>query len=261
MRRIVLSALLLSACISGEKGASSPEAPAPAGPDAHESAAPSAAGAATPASTGPKKVVGYFTNWSKYRKGFPFTIADVKPELLTHLNFAFAKVDPGPGGKAKPKFGIAAYDPTDVGPNGQYAQINALKKKAPHLKTFLSIGGWSHNDPETAWLFTTMAETAAPTSSRPPSSTCGTTPSTASTSTGSIRRIRRAAGAAWTPTTTRRSAALMPAACNAASSSGKSKARPWTKPRNTSGLNSAYPRKLPLRSRTVPKRAMTFSPA
>jgi chitinase len=160
MRRYVLSALLLSACIGGDKGASSPDPEVAAAPGAQESSAPAAAGAATPKNTGPKKVVAYFTNWSKYRKGCPYTIADIKPELLTHLIFAFAKVDPGPGGKAKPKFGIAPYDPTDLGADGQYAQVNALKKKAPHLKTSLAIGGWSHNDPPTAWLFTTMAETA-----------------------------------------------------------------------------------------------------
>lgn len=162
MRAVVLSAVLLSACIS-EKG---PEAPSsssgPSGPTSSgttESAAPSAAGVAV--STGPKKIVGYFTNWSQYRGGgCKFTAADVKPELLTHLNFAFAKVDPGPGGKAKPKFGIAAYDEKDLGPNGQYVQINALKKKNPSLKTAISIGGWSHNEGEMAWLFTTMAEKA-----------------------------------------------------------------------------------------------------
>jgi chitinase len=148
---------LLVGCISGEKGPNT--ADAAAAPDATEAAAPSAAGSSTPVSTGPKKVVGYFTNWSKYRKGCPFTAADVDPTLLTHINFAFAKVDPGPGGKAKPKFGIAAYDPTDLGPNGQYAQINGLKKKNPALRTALSIGGWSHNEGDMAWLFTTMAET------------------------------------------------------------------------------------------------------
>ena len=160
MRRLVLSAILLSACISGEKGAVSPDSPSPgSAPGAQESAAPSAAGASA-VSSGPKKVIGYFTNWAQYRTGgCAFNVSDIKPELLTHINFSFAKVDPGPGGKAKPKFGIAPYEKTDIGPNGQYVQINALKKKSPGLKVALSIGGWSHNDPPMAWLFTTMAET------------------------------------------------------------------------------------------------------
>ena len=33
--------------------------------------------------------------------------------------------------------------------------------KNPELKTLLSVGGWSHNDPPMAWLFTTMVETPA----------------------------------------------------------------------------------------------------
>ncbi len=160
MRAAVLSAVLLSACVTGEKG---PDAPSSSGSAAQPSGttqadAPAAASAAAPSNTGPKKIVGYFTNWSQYRDGCKFTAADVNPALLTNLNFAFAKVDPGPGGKAKPKFGIAAYDEKDLGANGQYAQINALKKKSPGLKTSLSIGGWSHNEGDMAWLFTTMAE-------------------------------------------------------------------------------------------------------
>ena len=164
MRAVVLSAVLLSACVTGEKG---PDAPS-SGPGATatstssgsgttQTAGPAAAGAAV--NTGPKKIVGYYTNWVQYHKGdCKFTAAEVNPALLTHLNFAFAKVDPGPGGKAKPKFGLAAYDEKDLGPNGQYAQVNALKKKSPSLKTSLSIGGWSHNEGDMAWLFTTMAE-------------------------------------------------------------------------------------------------------
>jgi chitinase len=166
MRAVFLSAILLSACVSPDNGtsntAASESAPTPAKGGTTQAEAPSAAGASTPANTGPKKIVGYFTNWSQYRKGCKFTVADVNASLLTNLNFAFAKVDAGPGGKEKPKFGLAAYDKGDLGPNGMYAQINALKKKNPGLKTSLSVGGWSHNDPaekpDLSWLFTNMAE-------------------------------------------------------------------------------------------------------
>jgi chitinase len=160
MRAFILSAVLLSACVTPGGGDTNTAASAPESPSGTtQSAAPSAAGATTPVNTGPKKVVGYFTNWAQYRAGnCKFTAADVDASLLTHINYAFAKVDPGPGGKAKPKFGIAPYDKTDQGPNGQYAQINGLKKKHAGLKTLLSIGGWSHNEGADAWLFTTMAE-------------------------------------------------------------------------------------------------------
>ncbi|MDF3070495.1 MAG: chitotriosidase-like [Polyangiaceae bacterium] len=162
MRAFIFSAALLSACVSPAAGPSNtPDSePSASGGDTKAASAPEAAGASTPVSTGPKKIVGYFTNWAQYRTGCKFTAADVDASLLTHINYAFAKVDAGPGGKAKPRFGIAAYDKTDLGANGQYAQINGLKKKHPDLKTFISIGGWSHNEGADAWLFTTMAEKA-----------------------------------------------------------------------------------------------------
>ena len=166
MRALVLSALcavLLSACVAPETGASNTAASAPAaGSGASgttQEAAPSAAAASTPVNTGPKKIVGYFTNWAQYRKGCKFTAADVDASLLTNINYAFAKVDPGPGGKEHPKFGLAPLEANDLGPKGQYAQINALKKKYPGLKTSLSVGGWGHNEKaDMWWLFTTMAE-------------------------------------------------------------------------------------------------------
>ena len=160
MRAVVLSVVLLSACVGGEKGPDAPSSSSTStGSATTQANAPAAAGAATPVNTGPKKIVGYYTNWVQQHKGdCKFTAADVNPTLLTNLNFAFAKVDPGPGGKAKPKFAVAAWNETDLGPKGEYAQVNALKKKNPGLKTSLSIGGWGHNEGEMAWLFTTMAE-------------------------------------------------------------------------------------------------------
>src|SRR6185503_4353797 len=100
MRSLFLSAILLSACVTPSAGPNSPDSAA--GSSATEASAPSAAGAGTAAvSTGPKRIVGYFTNWASSRKGgCAYTAANVKPELLTHINFSFAKVDPGPGGKA-----------------------------------------------------------------------------------------------------------------------------------------------------------------
>src|SRR5258706_11834644 len=103
--------LLLSACIAASPGSNSAQsAPAPAG-GTTEAAAPSAASAST--TNAKKHLVGYFTNWSQYRKGCKFTASDVNPELLTHLNFAFAKIDPGD--RKKPTFKIAPYESNDPG--------------------------------------------------------------------------------------------------------------------------------------------------
>src|SRR6478735_8447555 len=109
MRAVVFSALLAAACVSPNSGPTNTAASTPSGGGTSEAAAPAAAGATTaPKNTGPKKIVGYFTNWVEKRKGCEYKVSDVNADLLTNINFAFARVDAGPGGKANPKFGIAA---------------------------------------------------------------------------------------------------------------------------------------------------------
>ncbi len=120
-----------------------------ASPPAAVAPAPVAAAAASPASSSDYKVIGYFTNWVETRKGCEFLAKDVDPSAFTHINFAFAEVDPGPKGKAEPHFGLAPF--------GAAAKSRDLGN--PGLKTLLSVGGWAHTDPPMAWLFTTMAET------------------------------------------------------------------------------------------------------
>jgi chitinase len=144
-------ASLLAACASKSAPPVAPAAPEPA-----SETAPSA-------SAREYKVIGYFTNWVENRKGCEFRTTDVDPTAFTHINFAFAEVNPGPGGKVNPNFGIAPFGKEaklrDPGRDGLYAQLNSLKAKNPKLKTLLSVGGWSHTDPPMAWLFTSMAET------------------------------------------------------------------------------------------------------
>ncbi len=103
------------------------------------------------------RIVGYFPDWTYGRKGCEYKVEDVDASLLTHANFAFAKIDAGPD-KQSPKFKMAAYDKTDLGAQGQYARFNALKQKHPHLKTFISVGGWTFNEGEDKWIFSAMAE-------------------------------------------------------------------------------------------------------
>ncbi len=105
-----------------------------------------------------RRMVGYLTNWAKNREGCACRAADVDASLLTHLNYAFAKV--GAGEKGNPKFSLEATDESDLGSDGGYRQVTGLKTKYPALKVLLSVGGWAHNDAPNAWRFTTMAATA-----------------------------------------------------------------------------------------------------
>ncbi|PVD35636.1 hypothetical protein C0Q70_02599 [Pomacea canaliculata] len=79
----------------------------------------------------------YYTNWSQYRKEEgKFLPANIDPFLCTHLVFAFAKVDN--------RWQLAPYEWNDIQYPYLYRQFNDLKKKNPHLKTLLAVGGWTH---------------------------------------------------------------------------------------------------------------------
>ncbi|HWZ87785.1 MAG TPA: glycoside hydrolase family 18 protein [Polyangiaceae bacterium] len=105
-----------------------------------------------------RRMVGYFTNWSKSRQGCACQVEDIDGSLLTHLNYAFAQV--GAGEKSNPSFSLEPTDPQDLGEHGGFQQVTGLRHKYPALKVLLSVGGWAHNDPPKAWRFTTMAATA-----------------------------------------------------------------------------------------------------
>lgn len=100
-------------------------------------------------------VLGYFTNWAHTRKApCEFSTSDVDASLFTHINYAFASIDPG---KDKKTFTVIPSSEEDV--PRLYAEVNALKKQNQSLKTFLSIGGWAFNDKPTEWIFSAMAST------------------------------------------------------------------------------------------------------
>lgn len=94
--------------------------------------------------------VGYFPNWSIYQKGY-------KPEhvpfqYLTHILYAFANVNPDTGDVYLSDEWAdrqIKYDgDEDVGESPMHGNLNQflqLKKKHRHLKTLLSIGGWSYS--------------------------------------------------------------------------------------------------------------------
>lgn len=75
--------------------------------------------APTPGSTD-KIVVGYVTSWSDH---------EVKPEYVTHINYAFGHVQ-------------GNFSSVGIANEGRLKEVVALKKQAPHLKVLLSIGGW-----------------------------------------------------------------------------------------------------------------------
>lgn len=79
-----------------------------------------------------KIVVGYVTSWSNH---------NVHPEYVTHINYAFGSVQ-------------GDFCSVRIDNDERLKTIVSLKKKAPHLKVLLSIGGWGSGN------FSEMAEDA-----------------------------------------------------------------------------------------------------
>lgn len=98
------------------------------------------------------KVIGYYPNWAMYRQP-SFQPKDIDAQLLTHINYAFVKVDT--------RGNLILFDSwadiehrTDWSSEkpywGNFLQLKELKKKNPHLKTLFSVGGWTLSDPFSA---------------------------------------------------------------------------------------------------------------
>jgi chitinase len=90
-------------------------------------------------------IVAYFAAWSIYSRSY--FVADIPGDKITHINYAFANI--GSDGR------IALGDPwADVDKafpgdtwdqplRGNFNQLLKLKEKYPHLRTLISIGGWT----------------------------------------------------------------------------------------------------------------------
>lgn len=95
---------------------------------------------------GPRSLA-YFTSWSSYDRAL--AVKNIDPNLLTHINFAFANLTPegevvigDEENDLKKDFG------TDLGGKeedryGHLGQFRQLKEKYPHIKVLISVGGWS----------------------------------------------------------------------------------------------------------------------
>ena len=117
-------------------------------------ALPSAAGATSgddQAASAPSasRVIGYFASWGIYARGFE--VADLPADRLTHVNYAFANIDDGQCALGDPWADVERHLPGDPwsGPGsdapyfGNFRQLDLLKEHHPHLKTLISVGGWT----------------------------------------------------------------------------------------------------------------------
>lgn len=91
-----------------------------------------------------KAVIGYYPGWSAYSG---HEVSELDGSKLTHINYAFAnigddlKMELGdPHADVERRFGNEAETDTFY---GNFNQLNKLKQRHPHLRTFISVGGWS----------------------------------------------------------------------------------------------------------------------
>ncbi|KAK3325107.1 glycoside hydrolase superfamily [Apodospora peruviana] len=105
--------------------------------------------------TARRRKIGYYEGWAPTRPCDKREPEDLVLSGFTHLNFAFAFFHPT-------TFQMTAMDDTSA---ALYSRFTALKKKAPGLQTWISVGGWSFNDetnvPNTRTAFSDMVSTAA----------------------------------------------------------------------------------------------------
>ena len=89
-------------------------------------------------------LVAYFAAWSIYSRSY--FVADIPGDRITHINYAFANI----GSDGRLALGDAWADVEKAFPGdtwdqplrGNFNQLIQLKKKYPHLRTLISVGGW-----------------------------------------------------------------------------------------------------------------------
>lgn len=94
------------------------------------------------AATG-KIIAGYYAGWAAYSG---YTPSDIPASKLTHILYAFANINSS--------YRITLGDPEVDEKN--FAELRALKKQYPSLKTLISVGGW-----EWSGRFSNAASTAS----------------------------------------------------------------------------------------------------
>lgn len=120
----------------------------------------------TPTPSGEKRVVAYFVNWGIYARNY--LVTDIPAAKLTHINYAFFAIDSSTGqvklidtwadiekvftGDTDKGFPDQTWDQSARGEAGCLGRLKQLKAVYPHIKTLMSIGGWtlSYNFPEIA---------------------------------------------------------------------------------------------------------------
>jgi chitinase len=80
---------------------------------------------------GAGRVIGYYPAWAVYARDYQ--VAEIPADLLTHVNYGFANVS------AELEIALGDRD-ADL---ASFEQLQLLEEAHPHLRTLISVGGWT----------------------------------------------------------------------------------------------------------------------
>jgi chitinase len=94
----------------------------------------------------PRRVIGYYAGWTRETKNF--TPTDIPADKLTHVNYAFGLIDEEGRAMLQDAEADVGHDDVAASPDpdnlgGNFQQLHLLKERHPHLRTLISMGGWT----------------------------------------------------------------------------------------------------------------------
>lgn len=96
------------------------------------------------AATAPRKIIAYYPSWGTYQNA---EVSEIDASKITHINYAFANIIKGKIALGDPWADTEKPFPGDCTSNGclkgNFNQLKKLKKANPHLRTLISVGGWT----------------------------------------------------------------------------------------------------------------------
>ncbi|KAK1655797.1 hypothetical protein BDP81DRAFT_388694 [Colletotrichum phormii] len=99
-----------------------------------------------------KRSIGYYETWANTRSCSAVAPEDLNLQGLTHVNFAFMFFEPD----------TFKLTPMDKNAGSLLSRFTKIKERKPGLETWVSVGGWSFNDPgKYQQAFSIMSSTAA----------------------------------------------------------------------------------------------------
>lgn len=95
-----------------------------------------------------QRIVGYYPSWAIYARSY--FVTDIPAEHLTHINYAFANISGGEVVLGDAYADIDRFYPGDCWDpgceRGNFRQLRLLKEQHPHLRTLISVGGWTWSE-------------------------------------------------------------------------------------------------------------------